>query len=282
MNEILKIILQRNKERKLLTKNDVKRICELIAKANKLDNIQYVDFEKGSVTDPYTAGECHKDHITFYSDGIDKIIEEDSKDITSVHHFDGCKVDIYNFIYLSVIFHEFAHVKQNDMIDKRYNNLEGNLFYICDKLMNIKNFYNDNYQNFLTEVNAFAKGSSGAYNLYHQFPKDYLTDNDRTGYASFAFDEIIDSYTIDPIKEKVISPSELLLHNAECFNLSLLNVDIDRFKKLIFNNQDVTIYRKLMLGLPLSFMEYAYANLLDDAVHAGQDIDFLKKLQKKM
>ena len=58
------------------------------------------------------------------------------------------------------------------------------------------------------------------------------------------------------------------------------NMTIERYVNLIYNDK-FTLYKKLMLGLPIKYIEYAYANLLIDALNIEEDINVVKKLQKK-
>ena len=44
----------------------------------------------------------------------------------------------------------------------------------------------------------------------------------------------------------------------------------------------MTIYKKLTLGLPLTYEEFAYANLLNSCIAAGQVVDIQKKLERKL
>ena len=282
MDEILKIVLLRNKQRKLLSNNDVKRICEIIIGINNYSGVDYVEFQKNDPDDENCGGRCMDDHLVFYTDGIEKIMDETYKCIVSNFNLDGCKVDILNFCYLIIIFHEFAHVRQYELIGKGKGTLEEKLYLICHKLTRIRDFYNDNYVNMLTEVNAFAKGAFDAYSVYSKLPKEYLTEKDKIAYQTYSLEEATDFYQVDSNKEIVISPAERLFRSADQFNISKCDVDINKFKELVYGKHDLTMYKKLIVGLPLTYQEYAYINLMDDSIRDGPDINCIKKLRKKM
>jgi len=282
MDEILKIILLRNKQRKLLSQSDIKRIGQIIIGINNYTSVDYIAFEKCDPDDENCGGKCMDDHLLFYTDGIEKIMDETYNCIVSNFNLDGCKVDILNFCYLIILFHEFAHVRQYELIDKGKGTLEEKLYSISHNLTRIKDFYSANYCNMLTEVNAFAKSAFDAYRVYSKLPKEYLTEKDKIAYQTYALEEATDFYSVDSNKEIIISPAERLYLGANQYNIKLCGVDVDKFKELVYGKHDLTMYRKLLMGLPLSYQEYAYINLMDDSIRAGQDIDFIKKLQRKM
>ena len=282
MEEILKIILLRNQQRKLLTREDVKRIFEIIIRINKYTSVDYITFEKCDPEDENCGGKCMSDHFIFYTDGIDKIMDNTYQTIINNFDLDGCKVDILNFCYLIILFHEFAHVRQHELVAKGKNTLETKLFEISQNLTRFKDFYKDNYANMITEVNAFSKGAFDAYRVYSKLPSKLLTKNDRAAYQSYALEEATDFYIVDSVTEKISSPSERLFKNADYFNVSKCDVDINEFKSLVFDKNDLDLYHRIILGLPLSFQEFAYIHLLDSTIKEGEDINFIKKLQKKM
>ena len=114
MEEILKLVLLRNQQRKLLTRDDVKRIFEIIIRVNKYTSVDHITFEKFDPEDENCGGKCMSDHFIFYTDGIDKIMDNTYQTIINNFNLDGCKVDILNFCYLNILFHEFAHVRQKE------------------------------------------------------------------------------------------------------------------------------------------------------------------------
>ena len=280
MDEILKIVLNKNKQRKLLSNADVKRICNIIIQLKNYDDFT-VEFKKEGSSD-LTAGACFSDSIEFYNNGIERFIEELYKDITANCVFDGNKIDVLNFFYLSIIFHEFAHVRQHRIVDFGYSSIEKRIYDMCFRMQNVDKFYDNNYLIFPCEVNAYNKGYIDAYNIYRRFPKNFLTANDKNNYLIYLTDYIADNYSVDAKKDTVTSPLEKFYIKANEFNVSLVGVDITKIKNIIESKQDITLYQKMMLGLPISFQEFGYINLIDDCIHAGQDIDIVKKMQKKL
>lgn len=281
MDEIVKLVIDRNKRRKVLSQNDIKRICQIIIGTYKYGEDYKVKFEAKSPFEDGTYGTASSESITFYKDALESAQEKKYADICSTDRIDGGKVDFYNFVILDCIFHEFTHVAQHD-IENRGRGIDSKLFAICRKLCAIKDFYDNNYDNFITEVNAYSKGILKAYNVYSKIPSDYLTENDKSLYGSLVMDRFLEQYYIDSVGEKITSPSELLLESADDFNISKLGIDMNDFKDIVYSNNDLTIYRKLTLGLPLTYMECAYVNLLSTCVQGGQEVNFVKKLQKKL
>ena len=280
MDEIIRLVLRRNKERRLLNKNDMQRICEIIKGLNNLD--YDIDFKIKCEDNSDAAGCCYSDNIEFYKEGMEKYIEEHYDVFNSKFDYDGSKVDVHNFFILSIIFHEFTHAKQHRIRDFGYNSPEKKLFGICYRLMDLKTFYDDNYRRYSTEIDANSRGAINSYNVYRHFPKEFLTEKDKNILAMHTCDSLIERYRVLGDKEMIISPSELLYKAADEFNVSKVGVDINKFKEIITNKQDITIYRKLLLGLPVSFLEFSYANLLSNVLHNGQNFDFIKGLQKKL
>ena len=282
MKEILELVLERNKERKLLTKKDVKRICELMIGINHYTNVQKIMFHKIDSEYEQCGGFFDGEKITFYTEGIESIIEEEYKNISYSKDMDGSKIDAYNFLYLTVIFHELAHVRQDKIVNEGKNTLETELFSISNKLLYLPHdFYIENYDNFPIEVNAFSKGSLDAFQVYKKIPKPDLTENDYYNYASYTLSQLTRFYDVDCIEEDVISPSERILVNADEYNLSKFEVSLMDFTKIVTEPNKESLYQKLMLGLPITFMDYAYINLLEMGLEDNQKIPFVKKLQKK-
>ena len=282
MDEIFKIVLDRNKKRKVLSKNDIKRICEIIIGSNKFIYNPKICFEK---TTPYEDGSyavATLDAVTFYLESLSEAQQSKYENITNNDVLDGTKVDYYNYIILDTIFHEFAHIAQFDSIEKGRNSIDTKLFSICKKLQSIKEFYDENYSTFISEINAYFKGLINSYLVYEKMPSDIITDNDKRIYASNATDILLSEYYVDSNSDNVKSPSEILLSSAEDYNLSKFDIDADQFRRLVFEPKDMTLYKKLSLGLPLTFQEAAYVHLLATCVSNGQKVNFVKKLQRKL
>ena len=247
MNEIYKIVLERNRNRQVLNKSDIKRICDIIISKCRYKYKVFIVFDKlpekelGDIF-AYTIDNC----IIFYMDSMKQVQEKlyalcDKK-------LDGCKTDYFNHFIVEAIFHEFQHIKQYDMIVKRKNNIETKLFLTCSKIKKDDDFYFENYGFFPVEKNAYCESGVLAYNIYNRMPKGIVSDNDKRYYAGLAT-----KFGIDKLK----------------------------FFDLIRKENRYSLYKRLSLGLPITYEEYAYANLLYDCIKEGQKVDFAKKLQLK-
>ena len=67
MNEILRIVLNRNKERKLLTNDDVKNICNIVISKSIYNIPLFINFLPVCPNDPQCGGECIDDVIFFFT-----------------------------------------------------------------------------------------------------------------------------------------------------------------------------------------------------------------------
>ena len=282
MKEILEIVLERNKERKLLTKEDMKRICEIVIGLKNLTNVKNVVFHKVSSEYEKRGGCFDGKRIVFYLKGMEDFIAEEYNNMSILRDIDGPSVDAYNFLYLSILFHELTHARQDMVVKKGKNTLETKLFSISNKLLDLPHdFYMDNYVNFPDEVNAFSEGSINAFSVYSKIPKDYLTENDYCHYAEYALSQLVRFYDVDCQGEDVLSPSERMLINANIYNLTIFDVNIQEFTKLVTEPNQESLYQRLTLGLPIDYMDYAYINLLQTGLQLNQKTTFIKKLEKK-
>ena len=275
MDEIIKLIIERNYKRKVLNNEDIKIISELIINLKKYNSyVSNINFS--SKNEDKTVATYDGNELCFYKKGLDYL----KSCVINDGSLDGSKIDLINFQILSSIFHELAHVRQAIMMDYYYNN-EAKIYRICEKLYELKNFYNDNYEIMLNEVNAFALGNLNAYKVYRNIPNNLINVNDKNVYKSIVIDTIISNYEVDLDKEKIKSPSELLLDNLNNYDLSLCNLDYNYIEKVIKDCQDYSLYHKLLLGLPISFDSYAYVNMYREKSNYNKDYKFIKKLQKR-
>ena len=119
MDEILKIIVKCNKERKLLDTDDIKKICHIVIKRNKYDFVKDVMVAKAHPTDESCHGSFYGDKIVFFSDGLIKALTEYVDKFTEAYQIDGSTVDILNYYTLATIFHELAHARQHYLINSK-------------------------------------------------------------------------------------------------------------------------------------------------------------------
>ena len=283
MEEIARLVWERNREKKVLSKEDIKRISEIIIGENKYTNIKKILIKKVSPIDEEFAGECLEDRIYFYQIGLEKSLELDYEELAELGRLQGSKIEAYNFSCLSTIFHEFAHARQDLMVLKQKRNRETKLYSIANKLFEMSyNFYMDNYEYMPTEVNAFVKGSLDAYSIYKKFPKGYLSRKDDSIYSAYILQKIQSFYEVDVKEDQVISPTENLMVSADEYNLSKHGIQIEDFAKIVMQENKESLYQRVLVGLPMKYSEYAYINLLKDALKEEEQVPILKKLQKKI
>ncbi|MBQ6281947.1 MAG: hypothetical protein IJK66_00225 [Bacilli bacterium] len=282
MNEILKLVLERNKSRKVLDKNDIRRICEIIIKQHDFIIPPKISFSKSSPYNNSTYAFTVHNEVIFYMNSLEEAQDKKYNSLLSVESLDGGKVDYYNYVILDAIFHEFAHVRQNAKVTKCDSDIETKLFRKSKQLSNIKGFYRANYDVVTIETDAYARGLIESYKIYDSMPEAFITDNDRRVYGMIVMDNFLSKYYISSEKEYVKSPSEMLLESADKCNVSKVGIDIEAYKKLITSPKDLTLYKKLLLGLPLTYSEAAYIHLLGACVSNGEKVNFIKKLQKRL
>ena len=282
MDEIFKIVLGKNKKRKVLNESDIRRICHIINGMNNFLCEPEIKFGIKSSQNERFRAETNFEKITFFLPVMEKSLEEAYLETTRTNVFDGTKEDYYNYLILSIIFHEFAHVRQKDRIFKGYNDIETKLMAICKKLMMIKGFYAGNYNVIASETDAHARGAINAYKIYSALPSEYIPEPDRIVYATQTMDTFLSEYVVCAKTEIVKSPSEILFEKASVYNLPGFGINEDTYHNLVYGKNDLTLYRKLLLGLPLTFSEASYVNMLTTCVGLGEKVDFIKKLQKRL
>lgn len=277
MDEVIKLILKRNKERKILSEDDVKKICNIIIKGKHYEEyVKDIECLKVCQKDPDTAGMYNGNTLYFYGDGLDNFADVNFNNLDE--NLDGSRYDFINFFILVTIFHELAHVRQAVMQDFKQNK-EGQLYTICEKLHDIDNFYEENYKYDLREVNAWALGFMNACEMYIHLPDEIVSPMDMAIYKSFAINKMLSSYSVSGTNEFVVSPSEKLFKSADKYNLENYKINKEKFDKLIHSGQDFSLYRKLCMGLPMSFDSFAYMNMLLVCNNSGERISFVKKMQ---
>ena len=292
MDEIFKIVLERNKKRQILNKRDIKRICDIIIGMHNYKSDVNVSFEKRfSTSSQVTLGKqvpnnnelyalTFEEDIIFYLETLEAVADARYK--MNGKNMEGCKTDFYNFFILTSIFHEFIHVDQFDRINKKRRDPITKLFLICNKLKAIRDFYPTDYSFFIDEVNAFTKSEVDASKIYTCMPSDIISPKDKNEYTYLAISNLLSRYTVDCTSDEVVSPSEVLLYNANNYNLERCKIDAKEFENLVCQPYNMTLYKKLTLGLPLTYSEFAYANLLNSCIAGGQTVDIQKKLERKI
>ncbi len=279
MDELLKIIIECNKKRKILGPDDVKQICDIVIN-NKHQLIKHIFFFNTNPSDSHCAAVYYHDNLYFFMNETEELIDTCYQNLINKYQLDGAKIDVYNYFYLCIIFHELMHVRQHYYTKKNDGKLETKLFSMCLELSLNRQLYQSNYLNFLTEVDANNRASIKANSLYHHLPLEYISPNDLVAYDAIMLKEMLrDNYDVEPKKELIISPFDKLMVGAM---EKIKDFEINKYLKLVEEHQDITLYRKLLLGLPITYMEYAYTNLLYDIIQSGEEINIIKKLQKKI
>ncbi len=279
MDEIMKLVARRNMERKTLSTKDVKRICNIIINGkNYNDYVHDIHFKKTYDKDELAAGMYNGEELFFFADGLDNFVDVNMENIDS--NMDGTRVDFTNYFILVTIFHELAHVRQNVMQDYRLNK-EGQLYTICEKLSGVDNFYGENYKYDLREINAWALGFLNACEIYANLPGNLISQYDMSIYKNFAISKILSNYSTNGEHEIVFSPSEKLFKNADKYNLANIGVNREKFNNLIHMGDNFTLYRKLCIGLPISFDALSFMHMLLICSNSGEQFSFVKKMQSR-
>ena len=276
MEEIIKLIIERNTQRKVLNKGDIKRICEIIIKLNKYEDYVYKILFKTKDDIDEASATYDGVYLTFYKNGL----EEDSEAfIIDFGMIDGTKTDLINYYILSTIFHEFAHIRQFKLMDTK-SSYESKIYRICDLLRENDTFTHDNYGIMLDEVNAFNMGDINACRIYFSLPNNLVTKDDKDIYRREMYDKLLSKYITDLNKELIVSPSEQLLEQTMHYDLMECNYNFEEFKKIIELSKKDSLYNRLIVGLPLSFDDYAYVSMFKNN-YSYEKHTYIKRLQKR-
>ena len=282
MDEILKIIVKCNKARKMFSIDDVKKICHIIIKNNNYKFVKHVVMGRKHPNDPNCGGTFCGDHIIFFYEGIMEILQKYSENFADNYQIDGSIVDVINYYYLTVIFHELAHARQHYLASSNHYSNEGEIVSFFFELGKDRDFYEKNYTNILTEVNAINVSQMTATYFYNKLPVNFVSPSDKNIYQSSLMSTLLYSnYSIDPHKEVAIGPAERIAEEFTKEMFENTNMNIDKYAKIVCDDK-LTLYKKMMLGYPITYLEYAYAKLLMEVLAHGEEINVVKKLQKKL
>ena len=281
MDEILKIIIKNNKARKILSVDDVKKICHIIIKRNKYDFVKHVNFTEKHPDDEKCGGTFCGDRIIFFYKGLMDILTNYADNFTDTYNIDGSTVDVVNFYYLVIIFHELAHARQHYLVESKKNSTEKKIFSFFHEIEIDRDFYEANYSNLLTEVNAVNVSNMTATYFYNKMPINFVSPQDKNIYQAAMMSALLYSnYTIDPRKEIVVGPAERVAKAFTPDMFDITNMDMKQYADIVLDNK-LTLYKKIMLGFPISYIEYAYARLVTETLSSEDNINVCKKLQKK-
>ncbi len=276
MEEIIRLIIERNTQRKVLNENDIRRICEIIIKLKRYDEYVYeIVFKQGNEANDEPAAAYDGVNLTFYKN----IMEIDSEDfIIELGNIDGTKTDIINYYILSTIFHEFAHIRQ-DKLRKTNFSYESKIYRICDLLRNDDIFIEQNYGIMLDEINAFNMGDINASKIYLSLPNNLVTKNDKDIFRGRIYERLLSKYIVNLTNEIVVSPSEQLLEQTTHYDLKYYNYE--DFKKVIIEGNINSLYSTLLVGLPITFADYAYVHMFKNNYGNNEKSTYIKRLQKR-
>lgn len=277
IEEILKIVLSRNINKKILNKDDIRRICYIIIKRMKYEKmVRRILFEKRNNEFDDVASFDGEDLIFYVDSGMELSCRnyENLKDQSI--YLNGGIISYFNFEILNTIFHEFAHIRQDYLICRRINNKEAEIYHMCYKIVEkIKGFYKDNYEIILTEVNAFNDGMIKSFNIYKNAPLDAVCKHDKEIYAKIALKEILSNYNM--CNNRIFSSSEVLIETLKYYNYDDCKNYVIRLEDLVYHN-NFSLYERLKMGLPISDKEYKYLNILYDNIPTNYN--FVKKIKK--
>ena len=292
MDYVTNLVYERNKDREVLNIFDAKNIAEYIIKKQGYNVSEVLprkvyqpeDVELPEVFNNIKGTFSNKDKkIYYFSDGILEYMYLHANETSKEYNFDGSIIELYNFYNLICIIHEIEHARVNTIIDKDKSCIEKTFFKVF-KDINLDNpLYELCYSNLPTEVNADNVGFITALNIYNRFPKNFISMDDKMKYQLLTLQNLIfPNYLVNFFNEEVYSPSEKIVDTLGAGFELFTNTTITDYSKILTNIDNLTIYKKIMLGLPLTFSEYSYCNLLIDGLKGNVEMNAIKKLQKVM
>ena len=280
MDFITNIIYECNKERRLLTNDEVLRISNYICKLRGY-NLNNIEIYKKYTKSPKDTGDYSRidKKVYYFYDGIIDNITDSANYFRELYNPEGSIFDNLNFFYLINIFHELMHVRQDHIIGLPGNSIEKRIFSLFFKFTDDDSFYREIHDIDLKEVNANNLSYINAYKVFSKLPSNFLTKQDKKCYQLATLKWLLQgNYDIVTVGEEINSPAEKVANTV----INNTNISTEEYAKLIYSNSDLTLYKKMILGLPIKYSEYAYANLLIDEISNDIEIDGIKRLQKKI
>lgn len=310
MNELTKIAMICNAERRIITKDEIRKICDyvinrqgyksstIIVLDNIMDLLEKLDFDNYTNNPTYKSlikdiedGRFNNTHglyspdeniIFYFYNNIKKHSEEGTELVQKEYSIDGSYYDIMNFFNFTCIIHELAHLRQNTILNNSRSSIEKKLFKLFINFNRSSNIYQNNYNVLPTEVNAENVAYINTYNIFSKLPDNFFSLSDRISYGLITLKRLLyANYQLYGKEDLVYGPTEIIANSLNNEILKPFNLDIDKYINLI-NDNNLTLYKKLMLGLPIDVSEYAYANLLVDELSSGLDINITNKLCKRL
>ena len=291
MDYITKLVLDCNRDRQLLGMLDIKNIANYIIEKRNYPVKKVLIARKWEPKEKINGGNfvCpalynkEDKNLYFFRDGLIDFVCKHGNEFKSEYNPEGTIFDAFNFWILICIFHELNHARQEKILNSSNSSLEKKLIGPFTNLCFGDEQYRNNYSNMLNEVNSENVGIVSANYIFSRLPKNFLTNHDRKCYQLQTLKSILyANYEVVPKYETIVSPAERIVEAFDDETLAKMNLTIEKYSELISNTDNLTLYKKLMLGLPISYSEYGYANLLIDELTNGIDINAIKKLQKRL
>lgn len=175
---------------------------------------------------------------------------------------------------LNVIIHEVTHSRQ-DYVKK---NKQNRLYDTCDRLVDEKyDVYNDNHDTVLSERYANLRGTTLAYEvLSYIYPEKYIKS-----LRDICFTYLMHGYGINNHGEEaddILTKNSQIISAIESYNTLLEENSIEKVN--IESNDNMTLYDKLYLGLPITVDEMKKLSKL--FMNLSEESGEVKKLINKL
>ncbi len=280
MDEIIKIIYNANKERRLFTFDEVIKICSLVIDKKQYDFVSTIRVY--AKTPSQDIAQLDNGELIFYYKEVLKYLEESCDKFTDMYHIEGTSIDVLNFYYLVTIMHELAHLRQIKYRLSEFNSLEKDIFTLFNNLSMDYEFYRRTYDYNLNEVNAENVAYITSQYLFSKLPPNFVTPNDKRVYQQVVLARMLyANYEVDYKEASIYSPSERITDyfTDEIFKKN--NFTLNQYADIV-TRDNLTVYKKLLFGLPISLSEYSYVDLINGALANGENVNAVKRLQKRI
>jgi len=178
------------------------------------------------------------------------------------------------FEYLESVIHELTHGRQHDLVEKEKNEIYNSFYRLVEENYS---FYNDHHDETLGERYANLRAAILAYQvLSYIYPSEYAHIFRKIilcyllhGYHVVSDEEIIPADTVYDFY-----PNTQLISAIDHYNSLLKEADINQIN--IEANENMTLYDRLYLGLPITSLEYVNIyNLYRKLQYEHEDIKTL-------
>ncbi len=284
MERIAKIVYERNKERKLLTDDDVREIYGILIEINNCTSIDNIIIssrakEISKLFRTYAEYNYFLREIHVYKKSLLANLEE--LYLNMKYSLDGTMIDYYNWEYLNVIFHEFSHAMDRDRSDKKKKDF-GTKVYCATTNMQFyiprKEYYKNYYTYMPEEVCARNNGRIGALKIYNMLPNEFINMHDKIIYKQLTFDGMASNYVMTVSDMIYQSPIENVLLKIEPM---ITESELITIKDLMTKSKQLTLFNRLLWGFPISYLEGCELNTISNVLASGHNMNVAKILKKK-